>query len=110
VPDCCGAGCGNQTAYFELYRNTAFAIKAVNSRLLVGGPATAQLQWIDEFISFCASNSVPVDFVTSHLYPTDPAVDQSKNGFNDAVAAASQVSRMNFTEHRLEIVHIKLCT
>ena len=37
---------GNQTAYFELYKATAESVKAVDPRLLVGGPATAQLAWI----------------------------------------------------------------
>lgn len=56
--NCCGAGCGNQTAYFELYQHTAAAVKAVDAWLPVGGPSTAQLGWIPEFLAFTAANNV----------------------------------------------------
>lgn len=31
--------------------------------------------WIDAFLRFCAQNSLPVDFVSCHPYPTDFALD-----------------------------------
>jgi xylan 1,4-beta-xylosidase len=43
--------------------------------LRVGGPATAQAAWVDRFIQYCAENKVPVDFVSTHIYPNDPAVN-----------------------------------
>src|SRR5215469_15370285 len=64
-----------QATYFELYEHTARAIKAVNPRLRVGGPATAQAAWADAFIRHCAENKVPVDFVSSHVYGNDKAED-----------------------------------
>ena len=64
-----------QATYFELYDHTARAIKAVSSRLRVGGPATAQAAWADAFIRHCAENKVPVDFVSSHVYGNDKAED-----------------------------------
>jgi len=89
-PNCCGDGCGNQTGYFQLYQNTAMAVKSVDSQLLVGGPATAQCQWIPDFLNFVQTNNVPADFVSSHLYPTDPEVPQTRDGFRDYVAQAAQ--------------------
>ena len=71
VAGCCGAGCGNQTAYFELYANTAAAIKAADPQLQIGGPATAGLGWIPEFLAATRTAGAPVDFVSSHSYPTD---------------------------------------
>ncbi len=62
---------GTQAEYFELYRCTAAAIKAVDKDLQVGGPATANNEWITEFLQFCAKQRVPVDFVSTHHYPTD---------------------------------------
>ena len=62
---------GTQTDYFDLYRHAAGAIKAVDRRLRVGGPATAMNAWIEPFLDFCASNGVAVDFVSTHHYPTD---------------------------------------
>jgi xylan 1,4-beta-xylosidase len=64
-----------QATYFELYDHTARAIKGVSPRLRVGGPATAQAAWADDFIRHCADNKVPVDFVSSHVYGNDKAED-----------------------------------
>lgn len=45
------------------------ALKNVSSKLQVGGPATnGPATWVPEFIEFCENNSVPYDFVSSHLY------------------------------------------
>jgi xylan 1,4-beta-xylosidase len=62
---------GTRKAYFKLYRHTVDAIKSVDSSLKVGGPATAQTAWIEEFLEDCQQNHLPVDFVTTHYYPTD---------------------------------------
>ena len=62
---------GTQADYFKLYRFTAQALKAVDNRLQVGGPATAKNEWITEFLDFCQNNSVPADFISTHHYPTD---------------------------------------
>jgi xylan 1,4-beta-xylosidase len=62
---------GTQADYFKLYSFTAQAIKAVDNRLRVGGPATARNEWITEFLDFCQKNNIPADFVSTHHYPTD---------------------------------------
>lgn len=69
------AGDPKQATYFELYDHTARDVKAVDSRLRVGGPATAQAAWADVFIRHCAENNVPVDFVSSHVYGNDKSED-----------------------------------
>jgi len=69
------AGDPKQPTYFELYDHTARAIKGVNGRLRVGGPATAQAAWADAFIRYCAENAVPVDFVSTHVYGNDASRD-----------------------------------
>ena len=63
---------GTQQEYFELYRQSADAIKKVDSQLQVGGPSTAQLGWIPDLIQYCSSNGVPLDFVSTHVYANDP--------------------------------------
>jgi len=60
-----------QATYFELYDHTARAIKAVDARLRVGGPATAAADWVDTFIANCAAQSIPVNFISSHGYADD---------------------------------------
>jgi xylan 1,4-beta-xylosidase len=69
------AGEPKQASYWELYDHSARAIKSVNPRLRVGGPATAQAAWMDVFIKHCAENKVPVDFVSTHVYGNDRAQD-----------------------------------
>ena len=58
-----------------------------NSRLVLGavltaciaaslaGPATAQAAWVDRFIAHCIRQDVPVDFVSTHIYPNDTALN-----------------------------------
>lgn len=41
---------------------TAAAIKAVDPSLQVGGPATAQLLWLTDFLAWARAGGVPVDF------------------------------------------------
>src|SRR5687767_14066654 len=62
---------GSMRDYFRLYQVTARAIKKVHRSLKVGGPATARDGWIDEFVEFCRAGKIPLDFVSTHHYPTD---------------------------------------
>lgn len=62
---------GTQSDYFALYRATAEALKRVDADLRVGGPATAQNAWIEETVAFCEREGLPLDFVSTHHYPTD---------------------------------------
>jgi xylan 1,4-beta-xylosidase len=62
---------GSREDYLELYRHTALAIQSVDPSLRVGGPATAKNAWIEEFLAYCEEHRVPVDFVSTHHYPTD---------------------------------------
>ena len=63
---------GTKDEYFELYRQAATALKKVDARLRVGGPATAETQWVGDLLEFCSAKQVPIDFVSTHIYPDDP--------------------------------------
>lgn len=93
---------GTQQQYFEIYKITAQTIKAIDPRLRVGGPATSNYHldenalkaaqasgkpfdpmsipwkpiWINEFLAYCKSQNLPVDFVSTHPYPQDFAIDE----------------------------------
>ncbi|MDE3103979.1 MAG: beta-xylosidase [Acidobacteriota bacterium] len=93
---------GTQQQYFELYRVTAQTIKAIDPALRVGGPATSNFVldqqavqaaqatgkpfdplsipwrpiWIEDFLAYCNANHLPVDFVSTHPYPQDFAIDE----------------------------------
>lgn len=70
-PNLDGFWAGTQADYFKLYTHSARAIKRVNPTYKVGGPATAGAAWIPEMIAYCATNKVPLDFVSTHSYGVD---------------------------------------
>lgn len=69
------AGEPRQSTYWTLYDHTATSLKAVDARLRVGGPATAQAAWVPAFIEHCKQNRIPVDFISTHVYGDDSAKD-----------------------------------
>jgi len=103
---CCGPGCGNKSMYVDLFANTFKGLKAANPALRVGGPATAQLAWIDEFIAGAVEAGAPPDFVSSHLYPTDPwasevALSHKRDDFYRAIAGAADIVAVSGKKHGL---------
>ncbi len=62
---------GTREEYFQLYDEAAAAIKAVDPRLKVGGPATAAA-WIGDFASHVLESGAPVDFLATHTYGNVP--------------------------------------
>ncbi len=62
---------GSQADYFKLYQHSAQAIKSVDRQLRVGGPATSVNAWIPEMLEFCRTTGAPIDFISTHHYPTD---------------------------------------
>ena len=67
-PNLDGFWAGTQDDYFKLYAHAARAIKSVDARYRVGGPATAGAAWIPETIAYADKNKVPLDFVSTHTY------------------------------------------
>ncbi len=62
---------GSMTDYFQLYAETARAVKSVDERLRVGGPATSKTMWVPDLLAFCAEQRVPLDFISTHHYCVD---------------------------------------
>ncbi len=107
---------GTKSDYFKLYKASAKAVKSVDNRLKVGGPATSNFiadnrfegeiydqsksrfysqdkinkqqwkgSWIEEFIAYCEKENLPLDFIATHPYPTDYALDPESGRSKDAV-------------------------
>lgn len=60
--------------YFKLFLCSFRAIKEVDSRFRVGGPAVcggSDKPWIKAFMEFCHKEKLAVDFVTRHHYTTE---------------------------------------
>lgn len=97
---------GTKSDYFRLYKEAVTAIKSIDERLKVGGPATSNFiadhrhdgeildhsqsrfytqeeinkqqwkgVWIEDFLHYCEKENLPVDFIYTHPYPTDYALD-----------------------------------
>jgi len=79
-PNLGGFWSGTQAEYFELYRASAYGVRRVDPALRIGGPATSKASWITDFIDYCSKNEVPVDFVSTHLYPQDEYVEFPEPG------------------------------
>ncbi|MCH6257708.1 hypothetical protein MLD52_14210 [Puniceicoccaceae bacterium K14] len=103
---------GTKSEYFDMYRESAEVIKAIDPRLKIGGPSTSNFVpdsrfdgekedtsqhnvvtkaedldaldwkpvWLADFFNYCHKNNLPVDFITTHPYPTDWAFDEHGTG------------------------------
>ena len=82
------------TQYFALYETTARAVLAVDALLSVGGPATAGLAWVSDFVNFTSGGTrVPASFVSTHSYPTDLRHGvYNRTTFEEEVIAASVIA------------------
>lgn len=73
-PNLSGFWSGTREEYFELYDASARAVKSVDPRFRIGGPASSKCSWLIETIEHCVRTEVPIDFVSTHLYPQDEYV------------------------------------
>ena len=92
VQNGCSEAAGNQSAYFELYRATAEAVRAADAGARVGGPATAKLAWLPAFIAFARAEGIPLDFLSSHLKPFDDVLPATREAYGDALAGAAALA------------------
>jgi xylan 1,4-beta-xylosidase len=75
---------GTQEEYFRLYDESAAAVKDVDDRVRVGGPATAAGEWIASLAEHAHLCGSALDFVTTHTYgnlPLDLRPTLTRHGF-----------------------------
>jgi xylan 1,4-beta-xylosidase len=63
---------GTREEYLELYRRSAEAVKAVDPRLLIGGPSSAAAGWLAPLVDDVVAHGAPLDFVSTHTYGNVP--------------------------------------
>lgn len=82
---------GTQEEFFALYDTVARVLKGHDPDLVVGGPGTAgaPAEWLHDFLSYCRTRSVPLDFVSWHHYG-----DTARLEPYDVVRTARVVSRL----------------
>lgn len=62
---------GTMEEYFKLYDYSAKAVKKVDHRIQVGGPAICGVEtelWLRSFFEHCIENESPLDFISRHCY------------------------------------------
>ncbi len=62
---------GTRAQFFDLYALCARAVKRVSPHLKIGGPEVGTLDWVENFLEYCGTNNVPVDFISFHFYMGD---------------------------------------
>ncbi len=67
---------GTPEQSYELFAQTALAIKAIDPALKVGGPGLCDVfnhrEFLDGLLRHCTERGVGLDFVTWHMYDRDP--------------------------------------
>ncbi len=79
--------------YFKLFQNSFEAIKEVDRRFRVGGPAVCggtDKVWIRGFMEFCQKNQIAVDFITRHHYTTHLPDDVGHYGYAELMDPENQ--------------------
>ncbi len=72
---------GTMEEYFKLYDYSADAVKKVDSRIQVGGPAICGVEtekWLRSFFEHCIDNDSPLDFITRHCYTANEPTNRGQ--------------------------------
>jgi xylan 1,4-beta-xylosidase len=102
-PNLDGFWTGGKEGYFQLYATTAKALKQVDTRLQVGGPATAVMGWIPELLAYCKDHTVPIDFISSHSYAATEGFLDAKGKGGTTLVTTPQTLVAEFTCARQDI-------
>ncbi len=73
------------------------AIKKVDPLLKVGGPSTARAAWVADLLAYCASSRTPVDFISTHIYPSDVPFMEEAHG--EVTVARTGLPARSFRAH-----------
>lgn len=107
----------DQEEYFRLFEVTFRAIKKLDTRFCVGGPAICGVddrRWIDSFLRFCRQEHLAIDFVTRHHYTTEfperaghyeyAKLSEAEDGFRNLASTREIID--SYEEYRGLPIHI----
>lgn len=86
--------------YFKLFKNTFYAIKELDPRFQVGGPAVCggtDEVWIRAFLDFCHAEKIPVDYVTRHHYTSEMPQRIGHYGYIELMKAEDGFANLHTT-------------
>jgi len=85
---------GTVEDYFRLYNITARKIKEYDPSLLVGGPGLAyRTDFLEAFLRMCRDNKAPLDFVSWHIYTSNP-----RDVYSKALTVRSLMKQYGFSD------------
>jgi len=87
-------------AYFELFQTTFLAVKEVDRRFQVCGPAVCGGDdeiWVRDFLQYCRSRGLAVDGVTRHHYTIERPVMRGEYAYSDLIDAETGFSNLRAT-------------
>ena len=93
--------------YFKLFHTTFDAIKKLDSRFLVGGPAVCggtDEVWIRSFMEYCETNDLAVDFVTRHHYTSEPPKTQGHYSYIELMDPEDGFANLHTTREIIDSV------
>lgn len=103
--------------YFELFQASFEAIKKLDSRFCVGGPAICGVddeRWMKCFMEFCRKEKLAIDFITRHHYTTEfpeqkghygyAKLSEAEDGFRNLQTTRDIVD--SFDEYRGLPIHL----
>jgi xylan 1,4-beta-xylosidase len=105
---------GTKEEYFEFFKETTFAVKSIHSKLQVGGPAATygtaiNSRWLDEFLEYCMSQNVFLDFISMHIYSEYiPQGDADLNSAEGNDVDLGNVDLSNFDLNNMDLEMIDL--
>lgn len=91
--------------YLKLFHVSFQAVKAVDSRFRVGGPAVcggSDEVWIKAFMEYCKEQKIPVDFVTRHHYTTEFPEKVGHYGYAELMEPEAGFSNLHTTREIID--------
>ena len=81
---------GSKEEYFEFFRETVLSIKSISKELKVGGPAVTHgsvigSNWLEDFLIYCDTNRISLDFVSIHIYPEYIPIEKIEEIYDDFI-------------------------
>ena len=103
--------------YFKLFHCTFDAIKEVDERFRVGGPAVCggtDEKWIRAFLEYCHENKIPLDYVTRHHYTIEQPEHEGHYAYSELMKPEDGFANLqttrdiidSFPEYRGLKIHI----
>jgi xylan 1,4-beta-xylosidase len=86
--------------YFKLYDVSAEAVKQVDPRIQVGGPAICGVEtekWLRAFFEHCIQNHSPLDFITRHCYTANMPTRRGQYAYHTINAPTQMIEELKET-------------